>query len=151
MKLAQVLLAVGLSGAGACTSPQPIPDTATFLGQISYVAPLDEAARGFHFVAQSDDALNDVLPQSTDVPPAKRLIAACAGEHNVDVKLVFIRFYYYQVGRSGQLYDFSHWAMVEGGLPVERGNLVEVEQRLGQGKSRCLVTTNIRAATLSTA
>src|SRR4029453_13149920 len=68
-----------------------------------------------------------------------------------DANFVLVRFYYYQVGRSGRLDDYSHWAVLEDGLLVERGNLVELEQRPGQGKSRCLVTSKILSATLAAA
>src|SRR5262245_56856350 len=151
MKLAQFMPVIGLLGMGACATPPPIPDRATFLGQISYVAGPDEAAQGFHFVAQPDEALNGVLPQSRDVPPAKRLIAGCGAEHDADAKFVLVRFYYYQVSRSGRIDDYSRWAMVEGGLPVERGNLVEVEQWPGQAKSRCVVAKKVLAVTLAAA
>jgi hypothetical protein len=151
MNLAQLMPIVGLLGMGGCATPPPIPDRATFLGQISYIARPDEVAQGFHFIAQPDEALNGVLPHSRDVPPAKHLIEACGAEHSADANFVLVRFYYYQVGRSGRLDDYSHWAVLEDGLLVERGNLVELEQRPGQGKSRCLVTSKILSATLAAA
>jgi len=151
MKLARFMPIVGFLGISACATAPPIPDAATFLGQIAYVARPEEVAQGFHFVAQPDEALNGVLPHSRDVPPATHLIEACGAEHSADAKFVLVRFYYYQVGRSGGLDDYSHWAVIEDGLPVERGNLVELEQRPGQAKSRCLVTSKILAVTVAAA
>jgi hypothetical protein len=151
MRLAQLMTVAGLLSLGACATSEPIPDRVTFLAQVSYVAKPDEAAQGLHFVAQPDEALNGVVPHSQDVPSADRLIGACGDEHNADAKVVLVRLYYYEVGRSGRLDDYLRWAMVEGGLPVERGNLVELEQRPGAAKSRCVVTSKIRATTIDAA
>jgi hypothetical protein len=91
-----------------------------------------------------------VVPHSRDVPPAKHLLADC-NEHNAEAKFALARFYYYRVGRSGRLDDYSVWMMVDAGLPVERGNLVEIEQRVGRSSSRCLITSKIRAASVTAA
>ena len=90
-----------------------------------------------------------MVPHTRDVSPAKHLLADCNGEHNAEAKFALARFYYYRVGRSGRLDDYSVWMMVDAGLPVERGNLVEVKQRVGRSNSHCLIASKIRAASVT--
>lgn len=148
MKTTQFIPVVGLLALGACTTTPSIPARAVLLAQVSYVAQGDEAVKGFQHVAQPDEALNGVVPQPKHQPPAKRSIESCSGAHDADAKFALVRFYYFQVGRSGMLFDFSEWTLVEAGVPVERGNLVEVELR---PNSRCMVTRKIRATNLAAA
>ena len=151
MKLTQLLSAVGLLALGACATKPAIPDRAILLGQVAYVAQSGEATTGFRYVAQTDDALNGVLPSSRNVPPAQELITSCSAEHDDDARFALVRFYYYEVGRSAPLHDISLWTMVGAGLPVARGNLVEVDLHRGSSKSECRVINRVRAANIGAA
>jgi hypothetical protein len=147
VSLANLVAAVATLAVGACAGAPPIPDGATLIAQTYYIASSGEAVHGFHYATQSEDALNGALPHSKDIPPATELIAACGVGTASGTQFARIRFYYYQVGRSGLLDEFSSWAIVDNGLQVERGNLVEVEQRLGHANSHCVIVKRVRAAT----
>jgi hypothetical protein len=146
-RLANAVAAAATLTLAACAGAPSIPDGATLIAQVVYTAGSDEAMHGFHYEAQPDDALNGVLPHSDNVPPATQLIAGCGADTVPARKFALVRFYYYQVGRSGRLDQYSLLATVDDGLQVERGNLVEVEKRLGHGKSRCVIVKRVRART----
>jgi hypothetical protein len=148
MKGLRLTLIVGLLSACATAPRSPDPGE-VFLGQVSYIATPDEASHGFRYVGRPDEALDGVLPRWESVPPANSLMASCGYEQSTETKFLLVRFYYYWTDSKGRdLRSFSRWTMVEAGLPVETGNMVEVEVRPGLAKSRCAVTKKIRAVSL---
>jgi hypothetical protein len=152
LKRTSVPLTASLSLAiSACATPQPPPAGQRFLGQISYVATPEQANHGFFYSAKADEAIYGVVPESAQVPPATKLIAACGHDQNSDTRYALVRFYYYWFDASRSIQNFSRWTMVESSLSVERGDIVEVELRQGSSNSRCAVVNKIRATSLDEA
>jgi hypothetical protein len=147
MKAFAMMLAGALLPVCACSTSKPISENEVFVGQIAYLATSSEAATGFHYVPQPDEALRGVLPRTADVPPAKSLISACG--QNSGGQFALVRLYYYWLNSGVAVVSFSPWTIAGTELPIARGNVVEVQLRPGLSNSRCAVITKVRTASLS--
>src|SRR5262249_16044769 len=114
------------------------------------VATADEAKRGFYFTAKSNETIYGVVPASSDVPPATKLMTSCDYDNNADSKFALVRLYYFWLDASKSIHAFAPWTMIAPGVAVERGKIVEVHMQTG-GSARCASVTRVRAPDLDAA
>jgi hypothetical protein len=134
-----------------CASEPPPPPEELLVGQVQYVATAHEAKRGFYYTAKYNETIYGVIPASSNVPAATALMKDCGYDGNPETRFALVRFYYFWLDASRSIHSFAPWTMIAAGVPVERGNIVEVDVRSGASKSRCAVVTKVRAADLDAA
>jgi hypothetical protein len=145
-----VVAAIALLLSACASSPPPAP-IEFYIGQVIYVATAEEASHGFHYTASADEALHGFVPDSLDVPPATGLINSCAYDGSPDTRFAVVRFYYYWLNAPVRIVTLNRWSMVDKGLSVQRGNIVELTVHSTSASSRCAVVAKLRAANLGEA
>ena len=142
MNLMRSLFCLSVLTLGGCATT-PLPERTLFFGEVAYIA-------------QREDILNGFKTGPEKFSPPKELLAACGYDENtVDPgKIVLVRyFYYWNNVASRVIRNGVKWAVVDGGLRVAHGNLVEVELLSGRAgaDSRCATIRRIRAVNLRAA
>ena len=151
MRTLLLALVAGIAFIGAAQAGDLFPPGTVVLGQVAYAAQGDEAEHGFHFVPEAEDALAGIVSKAVDVEPANKLLAACGKEDKSQMSFALVRFYYFWNNEaSGVIRDFSGWTMVDAGLSIAKGNIVEVQLRPGPSNSRCAGISRVRTEKMTT-
>jgi hypothetical protein len=157
MKATALALIACLSAACADEALKPIPASTVILGQVSYVPEPEEVMHGFTFAPQPDEFNGIPVWEKNygDKSEIEAVKASCGLAPGMAARFAVVRLYYFQthdhVGlrKRPKLYEARGFAVVAEHLPVERGNVVEIEMRPGQSNSRCPTIIKIKASSLA--